>query len=267
MKINIYQIDAFTQEIFKGNPAAVCPLDTWLPDQVMQQIAQENNLSETAFIVNQSGVYHIRWFTPTSEVNLCGHATLASGYVIANYLEPNKEHIDFYSPRSGPLKIKRNGDVFCLDFPALIPDPCVPPIGLLKALGINVDKNKIAVFSSEYYLVIVENQTIVEDLQPNFQQLLDVKELTTGVIVSAPGQDVDFVSRFFAPALTVPEDPVTGSAHCIMTPYWANVLNKNKLSAKQLSQRGGEIQCELVGNRVHLYGHAVPYMIGQIEIN
>jgi len=266
MKINIYQIDAFTKEVFKGNPAAVCPLEYWLPDEIMQKIAKENNLSETAFIMKQSGTYHIRWFTPTHEVNLCGHATLASGYVIANYLEPKQNHIKFYSPRSGPLEIKRSGNTFCLDFPALIPTPCTPPTGLLKALGIQTNQNRVAVLSSEYYLVIVDNQAIIENLQPNFQQLLDIKQLSTGVIVSAPGQDVDFVSRFFAPDLTVPEDPVTGSAHCIMTPYWANIFNKNKLSAKQLSQRGGEMQCELVEDRVHLYGHAMPYMIGKIEI-
>tara|TARA_R110002110_G_scaffold415800_1_gene656282 strand:- start:38810 stop:39604 length:795 start_codon:yes stop_codon:yes gene_type:complete len=264
MEIDIFQVDAFTQKLFRGNPAAVCPLRDWIPDETMQLIAQENNLSETAFIVKKNDVFHIRWFTPNNEVNLCGHATLASAFVISTYLEPGKQHIKFHSQQSGKLECiyHEKTNRFRLDFPALIPTKCSPPTGMLESLGI---KNA-EVFSSEYFLVVVDDQNTVQKLQPDFHKLLHIKELTTGVIVSSQGKDVDFVSRFFAPDLSVPEDPVTGSAHCIMTPYWANKLGKNTLSAIQLSHRRGEIECELVGDRVYLYGYAVPYLTGTLTI-
>ena len=260
MRITIYQIDAFTENLFGGNPAAVCPLEQWLPDSMMQKIAAENNLSETAFFVPQGGRYQLRWFTPTTEVDLCGHATLASAYVIAKLLKPDTRHIIFTS-KSGLLVVEINGELIRLDFPADPPWLIAPPPGLEQALGL---KPQAVLAARSRYLLVLASETEVRDLKPDMAALarLDYK----GVIVTAAGTECDFVSRFFAPRLGVPEDPVTGSAHCVLVPYWAGRSGKNKLHARQLSARGGELSCEACGERVSMAGRAVKYLEGVIEI-
>jgi PhzF family phenazine biosynthesis protein len=259
MRIPLYQVDAFTDQVFSGNPAAVCPLERWLDDAMLQAIALENNLSETAFLVAKGDDYELRWFTPTVEVPLCGHATLASGFVILNLLQPQRSRITFHT-KSGPLQVERDGDLLAMDFPALRYADCAPPALLLEALGV---KPTQVVEADWAYLAVFDSADIVRTLQPNMWRLLDVGR---NVIISAAGSDVDFVSRFFAPVSGVPEDPVTGSAHCILTPYWAKRLGKTKLRARQVSKRGGELRCELRGERVLLAGKAVLYMEGSIQI-
>ena len=260
MRIPIYQVDAFTSELFHGNPAAVCPLEQWLPDGLMQKIAAENNLSETAFFVPQADGYQLRWFTPTTEVDLCGHATLASAFVIAHILKPRIRRIAFTS-KSGPLAVDVDGDLIRLDFPADPPRPVAAPPDLEQALGI---KPREVLAARIKYLLVVASEAEVRGLSPDMNALAQLKH--QGVIVSALGGDCDFVSRFFAPKLGVPEDPVTGSAHCVLVPYWALRLGKNKLHARQLSARGGELFCEAHGERVWLSGRAVKYLEGIIEI-
>lgn len=259
MELPIYQVDAFASKVFAGNPAAICPLDEWLSDEVMQSIAVENNLSETAFFVKTGDGFHLRWFTPAHEVNLCGHATLASAYVIANHLESGIEKIRFQS-RSGPLIVTRDGDLFTLDFPALPPKRIEDRADVAAALGAAPrelwnEMDMMAVFGSE---------AEVRALEPNMEKIgaLD----TRGVIATAPGDECDFVSRFFAPKAGIPEDPVTGSAHCILTPYWAKRLSKAKLNARQISVRGGELIVEDKGERVLISGHVAPYMEGRIRV-
>ena len=260
MKQTIYQVDAFASEIFTGNPAAVCILDSWLPDKVMQQIAMENNLSETAFLVKKGNVYEIRWFTPGVEVDLCGHATLASAFILFSELEIPAEKIDFHSPRSGALSVKRESDgQLTLNFPVdtlslVDPIPQLYDAMGLEAIGTLKGKTDI--------MLIYGSQEDIESLNPNFFLLknLDVR----GVIATAPGREVDFVSRFFAPQSGVDEDPVTGSAHTSLTPYWSNALGKNKLTAKQISKRGGELTCRIRGDRVHITGKGILYMKGEI---
>lgn len=259
MRIPIFQIDAFTGELFHGNPAAVCPLDRWLPDEVMQKIAAENNLSETAFFVPNTDGYQLRWFTPTTEVDLCGHATLASAYVIVHILKSDTRHIRFAS-NSGTLDVETDGDLIRLDFPADGPRPA-PPLRLELALGLNP---QTALTSNIGYLLVPMSEPEVRALKPDMAALAQLN--CKGVIVTATGQDCDFVSRFFAPRLGVPEDPVTGSAHCVLVPYWAARLGKHKLHARQLSPRGGELFCEMRGQRVWISGRAVQYMQGWIEI-
>ncbi|HKT32884.1 MAG TPA: PhzF family phenazine biosynthesis protein [Gammaproteobacteria bacterium] len=260
MRIPIYQIGAFTGERFCGNPAAVCPLEEWLPDELMQKIAAENNLSETAFFVPQTDSYQLRWFTPTTEVDLCGHATLASAYVIARILKLRMRRIAFTS-NSGPLVVDVDGDLIRLDFPADPPHPVAPPPGLELALGFAAQEVQ---GSRLQYLLVLAAEVKVRGFKPDMPMLarLDYK----GVIVTAAGEDCDFVSRFFAPRLGVPEDPVTGSAHCVLVPYWAARLGKNKLHARQLSPRGGELFCEAHGARVWMAGRAVKYLEGFIEL-
>jgi len=262
MKLTIYQIDAFTDTVFSGNPAAVCVLDSWLNDELMQKIAAENNLAETAFVVKNNDQYTIRWFTPEIEVDLCGHATLASAYVLFNHFIPEATHIDFYSPRSGDLKVQKeeNGS-FTMDFPTdeLVEVPSIPKIN--EAMGISP---KITFKGKTDYMLICENQEEVERIVPNYFILDQVD--TRGVIVTAQGDEVDFVSRFFAPLCGIPEDPVTGSAHTSLTPYWSKVLGKDNLTAKQLSKRGGDLICENRGNRVRISGKAVAYLHGEIEV-
>ena len=257
MELTLYQIDAFAGEMFKGNPAAVIPLEEWLPDELMQSIAEENNLSETAFFVPQKEGYHIRWFTPVAEVDLCGHATLASGYVLFNILGI-RDHLISFQSKSGILKVAYDGEFLIMDFPAQVPKLCDPPEELLNAF----DKTPLEVLKAEDYLVLFEDEKTIAELKPDFDALkkLDLR----GVIVTAKGNDVDFVSRFFAPAYAIDEDPVTGSAHTELTPYWAEKLGKKKLTAKQISKRGGELSCELKGNRVEIVGKAVKYMEGKI---
>lgn len=260
VRIPIYQIDAFTGERFRGNPAAVCPLEEWLPDELMQHIAAENNLAETAFFVRQGDRYQLRWFTPLTEVDLCGHATLASAYVIARILKPRMRRIAF-SSKSGPLAVDVDGDLIRLDFPVDSPRPVAPPPGLEQALGITARE---VLTSRIKYLLVLASQTEVLGLSPDMAALARLEH--SGVIVTAPGADCDFVSRFFAPRLGVPEDPVTGSAHCVLVPYWAARLGKNTLHARQLSPRGGELFCEAHGARVWMAGRAVKYLEGFIDL-
>jgi PhzF family phenazine biosynthesis protein len=258
MNLPIYQVDAFTSELFKGNPAAVCPLEKWLPDEVMQQLAIENNLSETAFIVPEGEGYRIRWFTPGTEVKLCGHATVATAHILFSELNYTKETILFHS-LSGELRVKKTAESkIQLDFPANPPEAVAEvPKGMFEGLGIEGE-----VFKTSFdYLVVLNSQKEVEALSPDFKTLAQVK--ARGVIASAKGDEVDFVSRCFYPQSGVDEDPVTGSAHTIMIPYWANRLNKNKMVARQLSRRGGELYCELVNDRALMEGYAVTYMKGE----
>lgn len=258
MKIPLYQVDAFTNKRFSGNPAAICPLEKWLPDSTLQSIAAENNLSETAFFVEEESGLRIRWFTPNKEVKLCGHATLAAAYVIFK-LDIAHSEIRFNS-KSGPLKVTKENDRLTLDFPAEPAIPCETPPGMTEALGLEPK----CCFKSEDYLVILQDEETVSQLQPDFRKLQEID--TRGIIVSAPGKDVDFVSRFFAPKFGIDEDPVTGSAHCMLTPYWANELNKTQLSARQISKRQGELTCELKADRVLISGDAILYLEGTIEI-
>lgn len=259
MKIPLYQIDAFTRGVFSGNPAAVCPLEKWLPDSILQNIAAENNLSETAFFIPQGEDYQLRWFTPTTEVDLCGHATLASGFVLFNKLNYIRERVRFDS-RSGPLAVAREGNRLALDFPAWDVKPCPAPPELVKAFG----RKPKEVLKGNYYLAVFDSEEEVKKLNPDMAELLKLGK--TGIIASAPGKDVNFVSRFFVPAYGIPEDPVTGSSHCILTPYWSKRLGKTKLSARQVSARGGELFCEDKGERVKIAGEAVLYLEGEITI-
>lgn len=259
MQIPIYQADAFTDELFKGNPAAVCPLENWLPDSVMQQLAAENNLSETAFIVPEGDHFYIRWFTPGTEVKLCGHATLAAAHIFFTEMR-YKEPVIRFNSKSGMLSVERKKDGWLtLDFPANKPAAvCAEiPIGLLEGLGL---VNVPVFFAAFDYMVVLDNEQAILELKPDFKTLATVK--ARGVIVTAPGKKTDFVSRCFYPQSGIDEDPVTGSAHTITVPYWADVFNKNNLTAYQLSARSGYLRCTLSGNRVLMSGQAVTYMKG-----
>ena len=259
MELTLFQIDAFSDKVFSGNPAAVCPLNNWLSDADLQAIAEENNLSETAFYVAVEEGFHLRWFTPKAEVDLCGHATLATAFVIFNFSNYTEDTVHFET-RSGRLTVSKNQDLLVMDFPSQPGKPCAYPRLLVEGLG----NEPVEVLSSEDYLAVFENEDDVITLKPNFHVLSKLDQ--RGVIVTAKGKDVDFVSRFFAPRYGINEDPVTGSAHCALTPYWADKLNKTKLSAKQVSKRTGYIECELKGDRVFLSGKAVEYMKGTIKI-
>jgi predicted PhzF superfamily epimerase YddE/YHI9 len=245
MKIPIYQVDAFTSQRFSGNPAAVCPLENWLTDTQMQKIAMENNLSETAFFVDEGDYFGLRWFTPTVEVDLCGHATLATAHVLFNHLNYAGEEIRFKTKR-GMLTVRKSGDALLMNFPIDEMAETDPPDVLFDGLGKRSDK----VFRSDDYMVVLDSENEVADLKPDFRLLSEVD--ARGIIVTAPGKEVDFVSRFFGPQSGVDEDPVTGSAHTKLAPYWAKVLGKHKMTARQISERGGELVCELKGDRVEL---------------
>ena len=259
MKLTIYQIDAFAEKNFEGNPAAVIPLDEWLPDTTMQAIAEENNLAETAFFVPNKSGFHIRWFTPNKEVKLCGHATLASAYVLFNLLGFEEQVLSFDS-LSGVLLVSKTDNLLTLDFPAQPPEMCSIPSFLSLGLG----KVPIECLKREDYIAIFEKEADVLAIKPNHEAL---KQLSLrGVIATAPSSDFDFVVRFFAPKFDVPEDPVTGSAYTQLIPYWSSKLGKSKLYAKQISSRGGKLTCELKGDRVLISGKAVTYMKGSIEI-
>ncbi|NSW77188.1 MAG: PhzF family phenazine biosynthesis protein [Candidatus Atribacteria bacterium] len=261
-EISMYQVDAFAEKLFSGNPAAVCVLEEWLPDELLQAIGNENNLAETAFIVPRGEVFEIRWFTPTVEVNLCGHATLAAGFVLFNLLGYEKEVINFYSPRSGLLMVTRTEDVLFLDFP-------VDAVEELST-GYEVVESCIGVKPVELYrgkadfLAVVQSEEAVRDLQPDFARI--AKLHARGLIVTAKGEEVDFVLRFFAPQLGVNEDPVTGSVHTLLIPLWSRKLGKEKLVARQLSKRGGQILCEARGERCLIGGKARLYLTGKITI-
>ncbi|MEZ5199341.1 MAG: PhzF family phenazine biosynthesis protein [Bacteroidales bacterium] len=260
MKIPIYQVDAFTQKLFGGNPAAVCPLKKWPDDALMQQIAAENNLSETAFFVDNGNHYYIRWFTPKTEIDLCGHATLASAYDIFNYLKPELSEIRFKTKLKGGLFVTKSGDLISLDFPTAKAVPCKTPDQLSESLG----KKPIAVYQARDLMAVFESEDDIVELQPDFEQ---IKKLGYhAIIVTAPGKKSDFVSRFFAPNVGINEDPVTGSAHTTLMPYWAERLGKKTLHAFQLSERKGELFCEYNEDRVIISGKAVLYLVGEISV-
>lgn len=260
MKIKIYQIDAFTDKIFSGNPAAICPLAQWLDDAILQKIAMENNLAETGFVVKENDSYQIRWFTPTVEVDLCGHATLAAAYVLFNHLKFSGDEILFHS-RSGTLSVRRNNELFTLNFPGDIFESVELTPQLAAAFRI---KPKEVYKGKTDYMFIFDNEAQINSLQPDFHAISNLK--ARGVIVTAKGNQVDFVSRFFAPQSGINEDPVTGSAHTTLIPYWSGLLNKKKLKAIQLSPRKGYLQCNYLGERVEIGGQARTYMTGEIEI-
>ncbi|MFH1321360.1 MAG: PhzF family phenazine biosynthesis protein [Bacteroidota bacterium] len=259
MKIPIYQVDAFTNRLFGGNPAAVCPLEKWIDTELLQNIAAENNLSETAFFVKKGDDFEIKWFTPTIEVDLCGHATLATAHVIFNYLAYNKEKIIFYS-NSGKLIVTRSNDLISLDFPVDKPVLVETTSAMIDGLGVE----PIEVYKSSSFLALLKSEEEVLSIKPKFEILEKLD--CVGIIITAEGNDSDFVSRFFAPRAGIPEDPVTGSAHCTLIPYWAEKLNKSKLHAYQVSKRKGELFCENLGDRVSISGKATTYLIGSIEI-
>jgi PhzF family phenazine biosynthesis protein len=261
MKIPLYQVDAFTSRPFAGNPAAICPLEKWLPDEMMQSIAAENNLSETAFYVQDGSAFDLRWFTPAVEVDLCGHATLAAACVILEIRRETAGSRVVFRTRSGELAVERDGDLYALDFPSRPALPCVAHSGLAEALGAAPKK----VLAARDYLCVFESEEQVMSLAPNMSKLSEMDRFA--VIVTASGRDCDFISRFFAPSKGVPEDPVTGSAHCTLIPYWAEQLGKTKLFARQRSHRGGEVWCELHGERVRIAGHAAMFMQGAIEFD
>jgi len=260
MQIPLYHVDAFTDTLFTGNPAAVCPLDEWLTDEVMQKVAFENNLAETAFFVRNADGFDIRWFTPLVEVDLCGHATLASAHVIFNHLGWDHNSINFMS-RSGKLTVTREGEMIILNFPTDIIQHTEPSEMLLKSLNVV----PLESYSGKTdFMIVLASQKEVELLDPDFE--LMKKSGGRGVIVTAKGETVDFVSRFFGPQVGVNEDPVTGSAHTTLTPYWSKKLGKKELKALQLSKRKGRLWCKDLGERIEIAGQAVTYMIGSIKI-
>ncbi len=261
MTIPIYQVDAFTLGPSSGNPAAVCPLDAWLEDETMQSIAAENNLAETAFIVARDDGYDLRWFTPTVEVDLCGHATLAAGYVVLNHLKPDLDSVSFET-MSGTLTVSRDGERLSMNFPARAPSSVPISDALSEALG----QAPSEVHLSRDILAVYDDEASVRGLSPDQTKLAALEE-GFGVIVTAKGDTVDFVSRFFVPKGGIAEDPVTGSAHCTLVPFWAERLGKSKLVAQQVSPRGGELQCELCGDRVIMSGHCTLFLTGSIHLD
>jgi len=259
-RTRIWQLDAFTSQRFCGNPAAVMPLDRFPPDAVMQQIAAENNLSETAFLVAEGGDYRLRWFTPDVEVPLCGHATLASAAVVMERLEPERREVVFHTA-SGALQARRSADGYVLNFPARPCERIAAPPTFCAALG----AEPVEVHADAYnYLALFENAAAIRQLDPNFEAVARLDR--GGLIVTAPGDaPYDFVSRYFTPEKGIPEDPVTGSAHCALTPFWSKRLNKTKLRAPQASKRGGDLNCRLLGDRVELEGRCVFFLEGEVE--
>ncbi len=260
MDLPLFQIDAFTSRVFGGNPAAVCPLERWLPDETLQAIAAENNLSETAFFVPRGADYDLRWFTPATEIDLCGHATLATGALILVRLAPNRGSVRFHT-RSGALEVGREGERFVMDFPSRPASPVPPDTRVAEALG----RAPVALLQGDRdYMAVFAEEAEIRALAPDQVRLMTLERL--GMIVTAPGREVDFVSRFFAPRMGINEDPVTGSAHCTLTPYWADRLKKTALTARQVSARGGELACELRGARVAMKGRAAFYLEGTIHV-
>jgi len=261
MRTPIYQIDAFTSRPFAGNPAAVMPMNRFLSDATMLAIAAENNLSETAFLIAEGGDYRLRWFTPQVEVPLCGHATLASGAVVMERLEPGRNRVVFHSA-SGPLTVTRSGASYLMDLPARPSQEVATPPGLAEALGAVPVEVRVNEFN---YMAVLENAQSVRRLYPEMAVIARMNR--PGVIVTAPGDGInDFISRYFAPAKGIPEDPVTGAAHCMLAPYWAQRLGKTEFRAFQASRRGGEILCRLLNNRTELEGSCVFYLEGEVEI-
>jgi len=259
MKLTLYQVDAFARQPFEGNPAAVCPLDEWLSDEMMQNIAMENNLSETAFFVKRESDYRLRWFTPATEVDLCGHATLATSHVIFDHLGYDRDVINF-DTNSGRLKIRKEGDRIVMNFPASEVNPVEVPDVLEDAVGLPPQE----LYKDTDYLYVLENEEQLRNLDPDIRLMKEAD--ARGIIATAPGDDVDFVSRFFAPAVGVDEDPVTGSAHTMLTPFWSSRLGKEKLVGRQISKRGGTVYCMMMGDRVELGGYAFTVLQGEMSI-
>jgi len=261
MIIPIYQVDAFTDRLFSGNPAAVCPLEFWPSDDVLQNIAAENNLSETAFLRKITDAFEIRWFTPVAEVELCGHATLAAAHVLFNHLGFKKSKITFVSEFSGKLIVSKEGEYLTLDFPADPVEPALPPDHLLKSLG----RKPLEIWRGKTdYLLYYASQEDIEEIRPDFGLLKKVE--ARGIIITAPGYECDFVSRFFAPYVGINEDPVTGSAHTLLVPFWTHRLNQLTFEALQLSERGGTLKCQSMGDRVLISGKACTFMTGSITL-
>jgi PhzF family phenazine biosynthesis protein len=262
VQIPLYQVDAFADKPFRGNPAAICPLEEWLDDDLLQAVAAENNLSETAFFVPEGDGFHLRWFTPRTEVDLCGHATLASAWVVLNRLHPEASSVSFRT-RSGELGVRRDGDLLSMDFPSRPPVIKEAPRALVEGLGAEPAE---VLAAPRDYLVVYESEDEVRRLKPDFARLRGLDRL--GVIVTAEGAAVDFVSRFFAPSVGVPEDPVTGSAHCTLTPFWAMRLGEGDawMRARQVSTRGGDLRCRHRGDRVDIAGSAVLFLEGRISL-
>ena len=262
-ELKLFQIDAFSSRVFAGNPAAVCPLENWLEEKTLQAIAAENNLAETAFFVPKSDGFHLRWFTPRLEVKLCGHATLASAFVLFTELEPSRDSVTFET-RSGPLGVRRDGDRLTMDFPAWkLLSVETPPDTLLAGLG----KRPAEIYlvdTQDNYFAVYDSEEDVRALTPDFRSLDTLHP--AGVVVTAPGKDADCASRYFAPSWGIPEDPATGSIHCGLVPYWAARLGKKEIYAHQVSGRGGELFCEDRGDRVRISGHAVKYLEGMISV-
>jgi predicted PhzF superfamily epimerase YddE/YHI9 len=262
MPLAIFHVNAFTASRFTGNQAAVCPLANWLDDGILRSVAAENNLSETAYFVPNGKHYELRWFTPSCEVKLCGHATLASAFVLMQILAPGCDSVHFETRFSGPLTVYRDGALFAMDFPSLIPWPCVaPPAPLIEGLG--KAPNEVVQIEDNYFAVY-EHERDVSSIRPDFRLLETLHP--AGVAITAPGEDADFVSRYFAPSYGIPEDPVTGSTHCSLAPYWATKLGKKILHARQLSERGGELWCEVKDKRVILKGNATLTLRGELLI-
>ena len=261
MEIPLYQVDAFTSKVFSGNPAAVCLLEKWPPENILQAIAAENNLSETAFLVRQGSAVELCWFTPRTEVKLCGHATLAAAYVLFECKQWLQESIRFVTRFSGELPVSRKNDLFEMDFPARPARTYPAAAGIAAVLGI---KNPEVLNSEEDLLVVLDSETTVRKIVPDMAALAKID--CRGIIVTARGDQCDFVSRFFAPRVGINEDPVTGSSHTVLAPYWARKLGKNELHARQVSARGGELYCRYMGERVRISGRAVLYMEGMITV-
>jgi PhzF family phenazine biosynthesis protein len=259
LKLDLYQIDAFAKNIFEGNPAGVCPLEKWLDDSIMQKIANENNLSETAFFIKENNIFYIRWFTPSNEVDMCGHATLASAYVIFEILSYKENEIIFNS-KSGILKVIKDNDKFKMNFPIQEIVKCDIPNNILKAF----ETKPIECYKSMDYILIFEDENDIINAKPNLELLKDIDN--RGIIITSKSKKYDFVNRFFAPKYGVNEDPVTGSAFTQLIPYWNKVLNKDIFIAKQISQRGGEVFCKLQNDRVDISGYAKKYLEGIIEL-
>ncbi|MCX6169462.1 MAG: PhzF family phenazine biosynthesis protein [Ignavibacteriales bacterium] len=261
MTFPIYQVDAFTSKLFGGNPAAVVPLEKWLDDDILQKIASENNLSETAFFVKENEYYHIRWMTPANEVPLCGHATLASAYVIFNFIEKNSTKIKFMS-KSGELIVERDGELLTLDFPLHKPRP----VKMSDAIKKCFDKEPVEVLENGFYLLVVfDSEKFIRNYEPKIELIKKIHP--HAVIISSRGDDVDFVSRMFAPNEGIDEDPVTGSAHTVLVPYWSEKFNKKNFRVLQVSKRMGELFCEERGNRVRISGNAVLYSTGSLFLS
>jgi len=260
MKIKYFVVDAFTDNIFGGNPAGVCLLESEIDDKDMQRIAMENNLSETAFLIKRDNYYDLRWFTPEVEIDLCGHATIGSAFVLMNFIDPEMQRVSFHT-KSGELSVARSSDIYSMNFPSRKPLPCKTPEKLAAALGIRI----LETLASRDLIVLAHDAQTVLDMKPDFALLSQIPDCF-GVAVTAAGEDCDFVSRYFAPNAGICEDPATGSSHCSLIPFWKERLGKEKMTAKQLSARGGELFCRDLGERVEIGGRAVLYLSGEINL-